>query len=71
MGTKLCKVCGLEKENGRLTKRIEALEELCKDGDLYKVKALDINYGIIPECNPDNSSVIVKQLFFERYGNDR
>ena len=39
------KLDSLENENGRLTKRIEALEEPCKDGDLYKVKALDINYG--------------------------
>ena len=42
--------------------------------NLYKLRSdtkRRIKYGIIPECNPDNSSVIVKQLFFERYGNDR
>lgn len=35
----------LTNRNEKLKKRVIDLEELCKAGDLYKVKALDINYS--------------------------
>lgn len=38
-----CETGSLTRKVEELEKRVIELEELCKDGDLYKVKALDIN----------------------------